>query len=270
MLITVNGLVIRSYPSGNHDRVIHILTEDRGRISVMVKGGSSPKTSAAQACTQLFTYGNYELYDGKGGDLYWFRGGSVISSFFDLTADLSGTALAAYLCDVASELTVEDMQDAEDSRELLRMLLNSLHVMLHGLKPLPLVKAVFELRAAAIMGYMPDLTGCDMCGEVYPENAYLDIPDGRIVCADCRAKKISLQDLAREWQEQDGRKRPICPLSSSVLMAMRYILTSSPKKLFSFAMKDQEEEISLGRATEGFLLHHLERDFDTLHFYKNL
>ena len=267
MLITVNGLVIRSYPSGNHDKVIHILTEDKGRLSVMVKGGSSPRTVPALSCTQLFTYGNYELYRGKGGDLYWLRGGSVLSSFYGLSADVGRMALAAYLCDVTSELAVEE-GDTEEMGILLRMLLNSLYVISESLKPLPLVKAAFELRAVSLMGYMPDLTACDTCGNTSPENAYLDILNGRIICADCRTRLNRL--YGREREREEGGSRPISPLSPSVLAAMRYILSAPDKKIFSFAMKDQEEEHALARVAESFLLHQLERDFETLHFYNSM
>lgn len=267
MLITVNGLVIRSYPSGDHDKVIHILTEDKGRLAVMVKGGSSPRTVPVLSCTQLFTYGNYELYRGKGGDLYWYRGGSVLSSFYGLSADVGRMALAAYLCDVTAELAVEE-GDAEETGVLLRMLLNSLYVISEGLKPLPTVKAAFELRAVSLMGYMPDLTGCASCHNAYPENAYLDILGGRIVCADCRTKQNRL--YGREREREEGERRPIAPVSSSVLAAMRYILSAPDKKLFSFTMKDREEERALARATENFLLHQLERDFETLQFYNSM
>ena len=47
-------------------------------------------------------------------------------------------------------------------------------------------------------------------------------------------------------------------------------LTAPDKKIFSFSMKDSEEERSLERATETFLLNQLERDFDTLHFYRSV
>ena len=52
MLITVNGLVTRSYLSGDHDRVIHIITEDHGRLAVMVKGGNSKRGGGAAAATK--------------------------------------------------------------------------------------------------------------------------------------------------------------------------------------------------------------------------
>lgn len=268
MLITTNGLVIRSYPSGNSDRVLHILTEDHGRLSVMVKGGSSKKAGAQDPSTQLFTYGNFELYRGKGGDLYWFRGGSVLIPFYNLTADITHMALATYLCDVADDLTPEEAAEEETSL-LLKMLLNSLYVLDNRQKPATLVKSVFELRSAALMGYCPDLTGCSLCGETYPENAYFDIMNGRLICADCQTKRNRMGGAGR-IEDVPGERNIVCPVSSSVLAAMRFVITAPDKKIFSFSMKDGEEERALERATETFLLNQLERDFDTLHFYRSV
>ncbi|MBQ4112717.1 MAG: DNA repair protein RecO [Clostridia bacterium] len=270
MLITVNGLVARSYPTGNHDRVIQIITPDHGRLSVMIKGGSSGRSGTAASCTQLFTYGNYELYQGKGGDLYWYRGGSVTRSFYGLSTDLARMALATYLCDLTAELTGEEHSE-EETEQLLRMLLNSLHALEQGGYSPEIVKAVFELRAASLMGYCPDLTGCSVCGEGYPEQAYFDIMNGRLICADCQTKRNRLlgRDAVREEAEL-GERRVICPVSPSTLAAMRYALTAPDKKIFSFSLKDREEEMSFGRAAETFLLNQLERDFDTLRFYRSV
>jgi DNA repair protein RecO (recombination protein O) len=162
--------------------------------------------------------------------------------------------------------------DEEENRILLRMLLNSLYVLGRGDKSPATVKAVFELRAAALMGYQPDLRGCERCGEPYPENAYLEILNGHLICADCQTK------LNREFgrmaeREDDGSgagRRPVVPVSPSVLAAMRYALTAPDKKIFSFAMTDEEEERNLGRAVEAFLLNQLEQDYETLRFYHSV
>lgn len=269
MLITVNGLVTRSYPSGDHDRIIHLLTEDHGRLSVMVKGGSSKQARENAACTQMFTFGNFELYRGKGGDLYWMRGGSVLKAFYDLSGDLARVALATYLCDLAADLTLEDC-DEEESGILLRMLLNSLHVIFSGTKPLPIVKSVFELRALSLMGYRPDLTACDLCKQVYPENAYLEVLNGRLICADCQTDLN--RQFGKEAQREDSGvgRRPVVPISSSVLAALRYIVSAPDKKIFSFALKDAEEEHRLERAVETFLINQLEKEYDTLRFYRSV
>jgi hypothetical protein len=58
-------------------------------------------------------------------------------------------------------------------------------------------------------------------------------------------------------------------VSASTLAAMRYALTAPDKKIFSFSLKDREEEMNFGRATETFLLNQLERDFDTLRSYRS-
>ena len=266
MLITTNGLVVHSYPSGNSDRIVHILTEDHGRLSVMVKGSSKPKGSTAPL--QLFTYGNYELYQGHGGDLYWYRGGSVLNSFYELTSDIVSVSLASYLCDVARDLTPEEASEA-DSGLLLRDLLNSLYVLVNSKRSPAMIKAVFELRAAATMGYCPDLTGCSLCGALSPASAYLDVMDGCLICADCQTKRNRVREVGHGDEELRGRN-VLCPVSASVLAAMRFILESPPKKIFSFAMKDAEEERALERVTETFLLNHLERDYDTLHFYRSM
>ena len=270
MLITVNGLVIRSYPHGDHDRVIHLLTEDRGRLAVMVKGGNSKQSGSASACTQMFTYGNFELYRGRGGDLYWYRSGSVLTSFYLLAGDLPRMSLAAYLCDVASDLTAEE-GDVEETDILLRMLLNSLYALERKQHTPAVIKGVFELRAAALMGYCPNLIGCADCGEGFPDQAYFDIMNGQFVCADCQTKRNRLAGRETEQIHQElGERRIICPVSASVLAAMRYALSAPERRLFSFTLKDREEELGFDRAAETFLLNHLERDFDTLHFYRSV
>ena len=271
MLITVNGLVTRSYPSGDHDRLVHIITRERGRLAVLVKGGNSKRGGHAATCTQLFTYGNYELYSGKGGDVYWFRGGSVTHTFYNLSADLPRMALAAYLCDVASELSDKDAGGDGEGEALLRMLLNSLYALDRGEKSPALVKAVFEVRAAAMMGYQPDLMGCAVCGNGYPDEAYFDIMNGCLICADCQTKRNRMAGrIAALHNEELGERSVVCPVSASVLAALRDALTAPDQKIFSFALKDKEEEFSFDRAAETFLLNQLERDFETLHFYRSI
>ena len=268
MLITVNGLVTRVYATGNNDRILHILTEEHGRLSVMVKGSASRKRDNAASATQLFTYGNYELYRGHAGDLYWLRNCSPLRYFYDVTRDLTTMALATYLCDVATELCAEE--DAfPETGDLLRMLLNTLHILSEGKKPPAQVKAVFEMRLAAMMGYQPDLTACTRCKKVYPDNAYEDIMNGRIICADCQTE-LNRSIRRPEAEEELGERRIICPITSSTLAALRYALAAPDRKIFSFALTDDEELRRFSHVAETYLLNQLEQDFDTLKFYRSV
>ena len=104
MQFATNGIITRVYDVGASDKMLNIITEDHGRIGVMVKGGRSP-SSKLRSVSQLYTYGNFEI--SQKGNLYWLRSGSVINSFYDLSFDIERISLASYLCDIANELTDE-------------------------------------------------------------------------------------------------------------------------------------------------------------------
>ena len=263
MLTTTDGLVTRSYSSGNGDHVLHLVTPTMGRLSVMVKG-SQKNGSRFAAITQLFTWGNYELY--HKGDMYWLRGGSVLTPFYELSSNLSAMALGAYLCDVTSDMTGE----GEEASDLLRLLLNALYLLKKGEKSHAIIKGVFELRALALSGYCPDLEGCCVCGEATPDDCYLDVMNGQIVCADCQTN-LNRQRLSDEAMlELYGERRIMCPVSASTLAAMRYAISAPDKKVFSFDLTDREEKLGFARVAETYLLNHLERDFETLSFYHSV
>ena len=67
------------------------------------------------------------------------------------------------------------------------------------------VKAVFELRAACLAGYTPDLFGCHLCGSQTPDR--FDISAGQLECPGCRSGT-------------GGIRMPVTP---GLLEAMRYI-----------------------------------------------
>ena len=121
-VFATDGIVTRVNDVGTSDKLINIITPKHGRIAVMVKGGRSPSNKNTPI-SQLFTYGNYEIY--SKGSMFWLRGGSIINPFYDLSTDISKMSLAAYLCDLANEMTDED--DGENY-EILRLLLNSLYL----------------------------------------------------------------------------------------------------------------------------------------------
>lgn len=263
MLLTVDGLVTRSYPVGDHDRLVHVVTAEHGRLPVMVKGGQS-KNSPNVACTQLFTWGNYELY--HKGEMYWLRSGSVLNAFYELSCDIADVALAAYLCDLTSELTGEGVE----AGELLRTLLNSLYMLGQHTRSRALVKGVFEWRAAALSGYCPDLAGCASCGETFPASCYLDVMDGSVRCTDCQGRLNRIRTVGGTPADESEKRTILCHLSGSALAAVRYVVSVPGQKIFSFALKDEAEEADFGRAAETFVLNQLERGFDTLNFYKTV
>ena len=259
MQYAVDGLVIRVSESGENDKRLVLLTPDRGRVSVLAKGARSLRSKYMHA-TPLFTYGNYEISD-RGGAA-WLLGASVIEPFRGLQEDIERLALASYLVDVAHELSGQD----EPAEELLRLCLNLLFALANDQKPKALIKAVFEFRAMSEAGYLPDLSGCRVCGKQRAAYMYLDVMGGRLTCAECLH---SLEARATPAEDEARIETILSPLGSAALAVARYVVEVPCEKLLSFSLEDTAIH-ELGRMSETYLLNHLERSFPSLEFYKNV
>ncbi len=262
MQFTTDGLVIREVNVGEYDKMLTILTPDRGRLGVMAKGSRSLK-SQVLSTAQLYTYGNYEIYEK--GDRMWLKAGSVIDGFFGLRSDIELISLAAYLADIACDLSGEDTPAVE----ILRMTLNAFYALANKLKPQETVKAVYELRAAGFSGFMPDVIGCKYCKTNEADRYYLDVMNGAVICSDCILKKSS-RERAEETVSELGERNILLPMSPGTLAAMRYALYSAPERMFSFSLDGEDEKKRFSKVAEEYLLHHLERGFNSLDFYKTL
>ncbi len=258
---TVDGLVLRETVTGESDKLLTVLTAEYGRILISAKGVRSMRSKNMSLC-RLFTYGNFEYYEKNG--MRWLAGGSVNDSFFKLNSDIEGFALAAYVLDIAGEITGEGV----GAEEILRVTLNTLYAIENKLKPLDIIKGAYELFAAKASGFEPDLSGCRKCGEVCSETMYLDVMNGALLCQSC----ISWSEGARAMPETDAylARNILFPMNRSVTSAFRYIASASPRRLFAFELKDETDASDLSRLGETYLLNHLERGFDTLDFFKTV
>ena len=261
MIFTCDGLVIAESAVGESDKLLTLLTPEYGRIRVSGKGVRSMK-SKMMAATQLFSYGNYEIY--KKGDFYWLREAYLREAFFGLREDITTLALATYICDLASEMSGPDFA----ATDILRLTLNTLYAIAKKDKPLALIKAVYEMRSAAYSGFMPDLSACTSCRRAECEFYYLDVMNGCILCEDCAKKRGKLSDIPLSAEDLSTAKI-ICKIDSGALGAMQYSVTAKPEKMLSFSLSSESLEY-FSLACETYILNHLERGFDSLNFYKSI
>lgn len=244
----IKGLVVRTVDVGESGRMLTVLTGELGKLSVYGAGVRSIKSHRLNA-TQLFCYSEMTLQ--VRSDRYYLGEVTPIEDFYALREDLVRLSLAQYVADAVSTLTVE----GEDQSEILRLALNTLYLLASGKKPYELIKGAFELRLAALLGFMPDLLGCGECGK--PDALFLIPEDGSLICGDCLLKL------------SEGVQSPplLLPLSPAALRAMRYVLSAAERRVFAFSLESEEQE-TFANACEKYLLYHIDRGFETLEFYK--
>lgn len=245
MYLTLRGIVLRVTDYNDRDALLTLLTQQHGKLTARARG-LRRKNSPLTAPCQLLAYGEFTLFEYRGQ--YTINEASSLELFTPLRRDLNKLSLGSYFAQVAEVLSQED----QPSPELQALLLNCLYGLSAMDLPLTQVKAVFELRAAVLAGFMPDLDGCHVCGS--QNAARFDLSAGHLECENCR-------DI-----ESAGIRMPVTP---AVLEAMRYICRCDAKRLLSFAAGAQTLQ-ALSELTEAYLTTQLERGFSTLDFYKSL
>jgi len=245
MYLTLKGVVLRVTDYNDRDALLTLLTQRSGRLTVRVRG-LRRKNSPMTAPCQLLAYGEFTLFEYRGQ--YTVNEAFALELFTPLRRDLEKLALATYFAQVAEVLSQED----QPSEELQSLLLNCLYALSKLRLSQSQIKAVFELRAACLSGYAPDLFGCHVCGNQNPGR--FDLSAGHLECETCR---------------DPGSGGIRMPVTASILEAMRYICLCDPKRLFSFRIEEGALR-QLSSLTEAYLTTQLERGFSTLDFYKSL
>lgn len=247
MRLTTQGIVLREVNYREADKILTVLTRDYGKRTVKAPG-CRRKNSKLTAGSQLLVYSEMTLQER--GEFTTLSEADPQSQFWSVRQDLEKLALASYF----AEATESASQEGEECAELLSLLLNSLYALDKLDKPPELVKAAFELKLLALTGYEPLLDGCAVCGVPEPADARLNLSQGILHCARCRA------------QVGGGVSMPLSP---AALAAARHIVGGNPKKLFSFSLAPESMEL-LGDAAEAFLMTQHERGFRTLDYLKQI
>ena len=244
--LTVRGLVIRETAFHDADKLIDLLT-DEGIRTVQARSVRKPGSKYA-AQTQLFAYGEYCLR--CSGERFYLDSAVSLEQFYGLRTDLEALALASYFSELVRRTATDQPQP-----QILRLFLLSLHYLSEHSRPVPLVKAVFELRLVTELGMMPNLVCCAVCLEYMPAKPVLRICEADMVCADCA-------DAAGTYPE-------LMPVRQSVLLAVRHVIYVEYERLFQFRLKG-ESAVQFYDYAEHFLLHRLGLGFQTLRFYHSL
>ena len=194
---------------------------------------------------QLLAYGEFTLFEYRG--MYTINEAHSIELFRNLRRDLTKLSLGTYFAQVTEVISQEDLPNPE----LQSLLLNSLYALAQLNLPEMLVKAAFEMRAACLAGYTPDLFGCHICGKDSAD--CFDLSAGQLECLGCRTGEGGIR----------------VPVNAGIIHALQYLSGCESKKLFSFSLGDDNLE-KLSTLTEAYLTTQLERGFSTLDFYKSL
>lgn len=175
------------------------------------------------AGTQFLGFSDYVLYKGNSSS-YNINSCEPIEVFYNLRIDLDKLQYAAYIAKIVEDVTSEN----DSAYNILRLVLNTIYTISETDMNKDLVVAIFKIKLLTLIGFVPNVLECTECKKK-EEITHFSIKDNGIKCETCA--------------KQD---KSIIRISSATLYAIRYIVMSDAKKIFSFNVPESSvEELKL-------------------------
>jgi len=177
------AIVLRTYPLGDADRLVSLLTRDHGRLRGVAQGARRPKSRFGAALEPL-TYLRVFYYERETRDLVRIGQCEILESFLDLQQDYrSGLALA-----LTAEITEAVLPEREPQDAAFRLLLHVIRG-IRQTRRADLSLGYFLVWTIRLAGWLPDLDRCSGShGQRFSDRGtvYWSLSVPGLFCSDCR------------------------------------------------------------------------------------
>jgi DNA repair protein RecO (recombination protein O) len=243
-MLIIKGLVLRVVELEEKGRFLKILTE-KGITDIYMRGAKKT-TSKNNAGTESFCYGKFAVASThKGHETRLVLDSSeCLQQFYDIRLDIKKLALCSFFA--------EEIEYSGTTSETLNLFLLCLHCLSKDVYKAEIIKAAFELRYACEIGFMPDLTGCEVCHKYDGDLSFVP-SSGKLLC------------------EKHNPAHSGIFLSAAVLHALRYVCLSDLKKICDFTLAP-DTLTQFAALAEHYLVIHSDksRRNKALEYYKKL
>ncbi|HHU90437.1 MAG TPA: DNA repair protein RecO [Clostridiaceae bacterium] len=242
-IIKIKGLVIKEVSYNDSHKMLTLITENHGKISVLAR--NAKKSGRSSYGTQVLTYGEYVIF--KGRTSYIMNSCDVLMNFYNIATDLTRFTHAAHMLDMAGDAA----QDSISSGEILNLLVHGLLALQKGRTPL-LVSSAFALKLMQITGYPPHVCSCASCNTSDIEQIFFSFKHNGFICENC--------------SEQDTEAVMVDIGTAKGIM---YVLCAQKGRVYNFELSDELLNI-FSDISFRYISHHLDKNYKKLDMLNEL
>ena len=191
--LKAEAVVLRSMRYGEADRILHLYTRDRGRVSAIAKGVRRSKSRFGGRLEPYFRL-RLVLYQGR-SDLLTVTSAETLQGHPRLREHAAALDSAARACDAVGRL----FDDGDPHRGVYNLLANQLALLDADPERATLANALaFRLKLLLAAGFAPQLAACAACGESEHLAGFSGAAGG-VVCTACEASAFALGQDAHDF-----------------------------------------------------------------------
>src|SRR4051794_12322079 len=187
------GVVLRSIRLGEADRVLHLYTEDRGRLGAVAKGVRKVK-SRFGGRLEPFSRVKLILHEGR-SDLCTVTAADTVHAHATVREGRESINCATDACDAVLKL----FDAAEPNAAAYNLLCHELALIDQSPQLATVAQALaFRMKLLLAAGFVPELSACASCGEREHLGAF-SAAAGGVVCPGCEAGSFALDEEAHTF-----------------------------------------------------------------------
>lgn len=241
------GIVLKSMVYRDTSKIVTLFTKQFGKVNVIAKGARKPKSKFGASLEPL-TRSHIVFYKRERGDLYTLSEGDVVEPYPDLRRSLLGFSWGSVILEFLYRAN-----PFESPNPRLYLLTKRAFKTLNQTEQdsaFPTLVYAFLIKALGLLGYLPHLDKCLVCGKEPRGGVRFNFGRGGISCASCSSE----EDL------------PIGRDTLKVLRSFERWRLGSVTRI-SISPKVRRE---LNEVLDEFIAYHLENQLTSLDFVRQL
>jgi DNA repair protein RecO (recombination protein O) len=208
------AVVLRSIRLGEADRVLHLYTEDRGRVGAVAKGVRRVKSRFGGRLEPLSRV-KLVLHEGR-GDLCTITAADTVHAHAALRERRATIERGTDACEAVLRL----FDSAEPNRPAYNLLCHELALLDADATLATEAQALaFRMKLLLAAGFVPELAACAACGEREHIGAF-SAAAGGVVCSGCEAGSFPLDAEAHAFMV-DALAKPLADAPKADGRALR-------------------------------------------------
>ncbi|MBR4078927.1 MAG: DNA repair protein RecO [Christensenellaceae bacterium] len=176
------SIVLRSIDYKDNDRMLTLLTREKGKISCLARGARK-QNNPLFGLSDVFVCADFGFF--KRGGKYVITQGVLKQNFYNIRINAEATAVAAVIAESCEKAATE-----EGDARLFALLAGTLFALDNGAVPAD-VFCFFVIKLLDVLGMRPDTESCVSCGS--PAADKLSITLGGTVCDACAGEYVPHQ-----------------------------------------------------------------------------
>ena len=248
MITDTEAIVLRQVKTLNGRRMLLLFSRKFGKISVGTNITEGGKNKSALA-VRPFTYGRYELF--KSRDSYSLNSGQVIESFYSLGEDLDKYMAGSYVLELTEKLLADDLPQPR----MFALLLDFLNTLEKRSKKHDTLVMAYMVKVLDIMGTMPELDSCCVCG-CRGADRFFSVSGGGMMCAEC-ARAAAEDTEAKAKSKVKANEPLIYDTNFGIVNILKYF-QKEPMSTFGKIALDEGILKELRAILKSYLAYHLD------------